>query len=114
MKIPEILLYIHDVICCGESIQLDRSVLPRLFQRSLVQTQYSFATQKKVSYIKSQEIFGAREAISRRSHLSPICGMYLVCNGKRWQTILHVPECPPVTPIFCGDRTNEIIRWEKL
>jgi hypothetical protein len=112
MKIPEIILYINDVICSAECIELDKSVLRRLFKRSEVQTQYSFAIQKKIGCIQSPDIFGTRKTISKRRHLSPICGMYLVCNGKRWRTILNVPECPPVTPIFSAGSRGDIIRWE--
>jgi hypothetical protein len=113
MKIPEIVLHINDVIFSNELIKLKKSVIRGLFKPSAVQTQYSFATQKKICSIQRPEIFGTRK-ISKRRHLSPICGMYLVCNGKRWQTILMVPECPRVTPVFSDGRTGDIIRWKVL
>lgn len=100
MKIPEIVLYINDVICSAESIELKKSALPNLFKPSGMQTQYSFAIQKRICCVQSQDIFGTRKIISKPRHLSPICDMYLVCNGNRWRTILNVPECPRVTPVF--------------
>jgi hypothetical protein len=114
MKIPEIVLHINDVIFSYELIELKKSVIRRLFKPSTVQTQYSFATQKKIRLIQRPDIFGIRGTISKRRHLSPICGMYLLCNGKRWQTILKIPECPRVAPVLTAGRTGDIICWEVL
>lgn len=77
MKIPEIVLHTNDVIFSYELIELQKSVTWRIFKPSTVQTQYSFATQKKIRVIKRPDIFGTRKTISKRRHLSPICGMYL-------------------------------------
>ncbi|OJZ79496.1 hypothetical protein ASPFODRAFT_457240 [Aspergillus luchuensis CBS 106.47] len=47
MKIPEIAIYVQDAIWPQETLNLSRRAIRRLFEKSAVRTQYSFASQKK-------------------------------------------------------------------
>lgn len=114
MKIPEIALYVQDAIWPQETLNLSRRAIRRLFEKSAVRTQYSFARQRKICTVQSPDIYGMGGSISKSEQLLPICGMHLVCNGKEWQTILKAPKCPAVSPIADdGHRGGScIIGWQ--
>lgn len=114
MKIPEIILYVSDVIRSDEIIHLSKRAIKRLFEKSMVRTQYSFSSQKKVRSLESPNIYGIGGNISKRGGLIPICGMNPVCNGKTWQTTLKAPKCPRVRPVLSAGQKGHIIGWERI
>ncbi|CAK45834.1 hypothetical protein An08g11640 [Aspergillus niger] len=115
MKIPEIALYVHDAILPQETLVLSGRTIRKLFEKSALRTQYSFASQKKICTVQSPAIYGVGGSISKPEQLLPICGMHLVCRGKEWLTVLTVPKCPSVSPVTNDShlRRGRIIGWEK-
>jgi hypothetical protein len=114
MKIPEIVLYVCDAISSGELIVLSERAIRRLFEKSVVRTKYSFASQKEVRSLESPYIYGIGGSISEPGGLIPICGMHPICYGKKWRTILMAPKCPRVRPSFSAGKKGHIIGWERI
>jgi hypothetical protein len=112
MKIPEIVLHVKDAIRPWETIHLSGKALRRLFEKSVVRTQYSFATQKKVCSLQSPNVYGIGGSISKPEALLPICVIYPICCGKEWVTILEAPKCPPVSPIHSDGKRGRLVGWE--
>lgn len=114
MKIPEIVLYVRDAIRPGEVILLSKRAIRRLFEKSVVRTQYSFASQKEVRVLQSPYIYGIGGSISEPNGLLPICGMHPACRGKRWRTILKAVKCPRVRPLLSDGIRGDIIGWQRV
>jgi hypothetical protein len=113
MKIPEIALYVKDAIWPDELHYLSKRAIRRLFEKRTVRTQYSFASQKEICTVQSPAVYGLGGRVSNTEQLLPICGMYLFCHGKKWETFLYGPKCPPVSPIdgYRHGERHRVIGW---
>ncbi|KAJ5288082.1 hypothetical protein N7478_003768 [Penicillium angulare] len=114
MKIPEIVLYVRDAVRPGEVILLSKRAIRRLFEKSVVRTRYSFASQKEVRVLQRPDIYGIGGSISEPGGLLPICGMHPACGEKRWQTILQAAKCPRVRPLLSDGIRGNIVGWQRV
>ncbi|KAJ5292068.1 hypothetical protein N7478_001319 [Penicillium angulare] len=92
VSVPGITLYIQN-LNGAEDIELPRKDLKRLFDKKLIQTQYSSSSLKKVQTIKASDVCGLlNKGLSTPGDLSPICSItFKTCIGP-WQLSFITPE----------------------
>ena len=90
--VPGITLYIQN-LNGAEDIELPRKNLKRLFDKKLIQAQYSSSSLKKVQTIKASDVCGLlNKGLSTPGGLSPICSItFKTCIGP-WQLSFITPE----------------------